>query len=111
MSKYIAFLAVVVLFIFPVVILGLTPSADVETGKAVFMKRCKMCHGADGNGNPAMARMLGVEFKPMSSAEVQKLDDESIQQLITKGKGKMAKVRKINDVEIGQVIAYLRSLK
>ena len=75
------------------------------------MKRCKMCHGADGNGNPAMARMLGVEFKPMTSPEVQKLEDATISEQIIKGKGKMAKVRKITEQDIADVIAYIRSLK
>jgi len=111
MNRYLTVLAVILLFMFPVVIMGLTSAVDVQLGKAVYMKRCKMCHGTDGNGNPAMARMLSVEFKPMSSPEVQALNDASITQLIKKGRGKMAKVRKVTDDDIVQVIAYLRTLK
>ena len=111
MTKILSVSAVVLLFLIPVAVMGLTSVDDVEVGKAVYMKRCKMCHGTDGNGNPAMARMLSVEFKSMSSPEVQALEDEAISEMIKKGKGKMAKVRKITDDEIAKVIIYLRSLK
>jgi mono/diheme cytochrome c family protein len=97
--------------LFPAVIAGYTSSGEPDAGKAVYIKKCKMCHGADGQGNPAMARMLQVEFKAMDSPEVQKLKDDEIKEMIAKGKGKMAKVRGVSDQEIADVIAYLRSLK
>ena len=34
-------------------------AADAGAGKAVFEKSCVGCHGADGKGNPAMAKVLG----------------------------------------------------
>jgi len=98
------------LLVAPLVAVGLG-AAGVDEGKAVFDKRCKMCHGADGKGNPAMARMLQVQFHPMDSEYVQKLTDEEIKNTVLKGKGKMAAVRGITESEITQVTAYLRSLK
>jgi mono/diheme cytochrome c family protein len=111
MKKIITISSAFFLFLVPTILLGLTSLDEVELGKAVYMKKCKMCHGADGNGNPAMARMLSVEFKSMSSVHIQSLDDESIAQTIKKGKGKMAKVRNISDEDIAHVISYLRTLK
>ncbi len=98
------------MFSLPVLVLGMT-SDQVAKGKAVYLKRCKMCHGADGSGNPAIAKMLGAQFHPMSSEYIQKKTDEEIKTTIQKGKGKMAAIRGVSDQEIADVIAYLRSLK
>lgn len=94
----------------PVVVLGFA-AGDVDQGKASFQKRCKMCHGADGAGNPAMARMLKVEFKAMDSEYVQNLGDAEIKNIVVKGKGKMAAVRGVEEPELNDLLAYLRSLK
>lgn len=93
----------------PVLLFGMA-SGDVEQGKAVFMKRCKMCHGADGEGNPAIARMMKVEFHPMSSEYIQKKTDAEFTDIIEKGKGKMPAVKGTTPEEITDVIAYIRSL-
>ena len=49
--------------------------AGAEDGKEVFAKSCKTCHGADGQSNPTIAKMMKVEFKALGSAEVQSLSD------------------------------------
>ena len=82
-------------------------AGSAEEGKAVFLKRCKMCHGADGKGNPAIARMLKVEFKALDSDYVQAKSDAKFKKTITKGTGKMAAVRGATDPEIVSVIAYI----
>jgi mono/diheme cytochrome c family protein len=69
-----------------------------------------MCHGADGAGNPAMSRMLKVEFRPLDSDYVQEKEDPELKQIITKGKGKMAAVRGLTEQQLSDVIAFLRSL-
>ena len=40
-------------------------AADAAAGKAVYDKSCKSCHGADGAGNPAVAKMMKVEMKAL----------------------------------------------
>lgn len=97
------------LLVSPLILLGMA-QGDVEQGESVYLKRCKMCHGADGEGNPAMARMLKVEFKALDSEYVQNLSDEELKSVITKGKGKMAAVRGLDEQDVTDVIAYLRSL-
>lgn len=108
--KKIAFSTLIsLMLVAPVLLLGMT-EGDVDQGKAVYMKRCKMCHGADGDGNPAIARMMKVEFHPMSSEYIQEKTDAELNDIITKGKGKMPAVKGITPEEITNVIAYIRSL-
>jgi mono/diheme cytochrome c family protein len=101
--------------VFFLVVLGLTllilaASGDVTAGKTVYTNRCKMCHGTDGAGNPAMGRMLKVEFRALASDYIQDKKDAELIQIITKGKGKMAAVRGLSEQQLEDVIAYLRSL-
>ena len=97
-------------FAVAVLTFGLSASSDVEAGKDIFMNRCKMCHGEDGNGNASMAKILQVEFKPMDSEYIQKKSDAEFKEIITKGKGKMAAVRGLTEAQLDDVIAYVRSL-
>jgi mono/diheme cytochrome c family protein len=84
-------------------------NGDVAKGKEVY-KRCSVCHGADGEGNEAMAKMLKVTIPAMGSKQVQSLDDAALKKIILEGKGKMQAV-KLSDQELNDVIAFLRSLK
>ncbi|UCF37598.1 MAG: cytochrome c [Acidobacteriota bacterium] len=111
MSKARVSAGLLVLLVLPLLSVLLFAAGDAEQGKAAFMKRCKMCHGADGQGNPAMARMLKVEFKPMDSDYVQKKPDSEIKEIVTSGKGKMVAVRGVSGDELENIIAYIRTLK
>jgi mono/diheme cytochrome c family protein len=101
---------VVFLLTLALTLLALATSGDITAGKTVYTNRCKMCHGADGSGNPAMGRMLKVEFRPLASDYVQDKKDPELTQIITKGKGKMAPVRGLSEQQLKDVIAYVRSL-
>ena len=87
------------------------PKGDATAGKDVFTRKCKTCHGPDGDGNPGMAKMLGVTFTPLSSDEVQKMSDDDIKKIITDGKGKMKPVKDLTDADKDNVIAFVRTLK
>lgn len=96
------------------VVLGLAAVklwAGADEGKELFSKSCKTCHGADGQGNPTIAKMMKVEFKPLGAAEVQGQTDEQLKTIITKGKGKMKPVSTLSSRQADDVIAYLRTLK
>jgi mono/diheme cytochrome c family protein len=84
-------------------------AADIQAGKAVFEKSCRMCHGPDGQGNPAIAKALNVTMRPLTSAEVQARSDGEIKKIILEGSGKMKPV-KLTDGQVAETIAYLRSL-
>ncbi len=87
------------------------PKGDATAGKDIFTKKCKTCHGPDGDGNPGVAKLLGVTFTPLSSDEVQKMSDDDIKKIITDGKGKMKPVKDLTDADKDNVIAFVRTLK
>lgn len=91
------------------VLIGFAAPGDAEAGKTVFTNRCQMCHGADGHGNPAMAKILKVEFPEMDSEYIQDKKDEEIKETVTNGKGKMAPVQGLSESDLENVIAYLRT--
>jgi mono/diheme cytochrome c family protein len=81
-----------------------------EEGAALFKKTCAMCHGATGTGDSAMGKKLGV--RDLSSADVQKQTDAQLQEIISKGKGKMpAYGEKFQPAQVKDLVAYIRELK
>ena len=86
-------------------------AADAAAGKDVYGAKCKTCHGADGAGNPGMAKALKVEFKHLGSPEVQKMKDDEFKKIITAGKDKMKPVAGISAADVANVIAFVRTLK
>jgi mono/diheme cytochrome c family protein len=79
-------------------------------GKAVFDAKCKSCHGADGSGNPAIAKMMKVTMHPLGSAAVQSKSDAELKKIITEGTGKM-KAQTLTAKQADDVVAYIRTLK
>jgi mono/diheme cytochrome c family protein len=91
----------------------LTPAsaAVAKDGEPVYAAKCKNCHGADGAGNPSIAKMMNVTMKPLSSAEVQAKSDADLKMVITAGSGKMKPVAGVAAGDVDNVIAYIRTLK
>ena len=88
-----------------------TLAADAAAGKTVFDAKCKACHGADGAGNPAIAKMMKVEMKALGSAEVQKRSDADLKMVVTMGTGKMKPVTTVTGADLDNVVAYVHSMK
>ena len=78
--------------------------ADAAAGKATYTQKCQACHGADGKGNPAMVKAMGV--KPIAGAAAATVKDAVI-----KGKGKMKPVAGVTGATLDDVAAYVGSLK
>ncbi len=85
-------------------------AADASAGKDVFSKHCVSCHGADGKGNDAVAKMMKVPIPPLGSKEVQALSDADLGKVITEGKGKMPAMKSLSGDEVANVVAFIRSL-
>jgi mono/diheme cytochrome c family protein len=85
-------------------------AADASAGKAVFDAKCKSCHGADGRGNPAIAKMMKVEMRPLSSPEVRKKSDADLKANVTMGVGKMKPVTTVTGADLDNVITYVRTM-
>ena len=95
------------------IVAGLNASVlagDADSGKALYEKSCAGCHGADGKGNPKMAKIPGFD-KGLNivTAEVKKQSDEQLLKIIAEGAGKMP-ASKLTKAEQKQALAYARSL-
>lgn len=86
-------------------------AADAAAGKAVYAKKCQMCHGAEGQGNPGMAKALKVELKALGSAEVQAKSDAELKKIIAEGRGKMKPVAGLAAGDPDNIVAFVRTLK
>lgn len=86
-------------------------AADAENGKAVYAKSCKACHGAAGEGNPAIAKGMKVELKHLGSADVQKRSDADLGKIITAGTGKMKAIASVQGAAVNDVVAFVRTMK
>jgi mono/diheme cytochrome c family protein len=91
--------------------LPLPAAGDAAAGKAVYAKKCQTCHGAAGEGNAGMAKVLKVEIAHLGSAAVQKKTDDELKMIIVKGVGKMKPVTGLSDGDINNIIALIRTLK
>ncbi len=79
-------------------------AADAAAGKALYSK-CQSCHKADGSGNAAIGKAMGVEMKPLKGAS-----DDAIKGAVTKGVGKMKPVAGIAGGDLDNLVAYVKTL-
>ena len=91
------------------VVLSLPLSVYAQDASALFKSKCAACHGADGTGS-AMGKKLGV--LDLHGAEVQKMSDAELTNVVTNGRDKMpafGKSLKADDIQ--GLVAYIRTLK
>jgi cytochrome c553 len=86
-------------------------AADADAGGAVFAKKCRTCHGKEGQGNPGMAKVLKVEIKHLGSAEIQGKTDDELAKTITEGVGKMKPAKGLSADDVTNIIAFVRTIK
>ena len=80
-------------------------------GKATYDKLCVSCHGADGKGNPAMAKVMGEKALNIVSKDVQAKKDPELLKVVVEGAGKMpASGKNLSPQEQKDVLTYTRSL-
>jgi mono/diheme cytochrome c family protein len=91
--------------------MGICCAGDIATGKVVYEKKCRICHGDNGEGNPDVAKKLKAEQKPLWSDEVQKMSDADMAKIIREGKDKMKPPKNVSEADIDNVIAFVRTLK
>ena len=90
---------------------GISWAGDVATGKVVYEKKCRICHGDMGEGNPDVAKKLKAEQKPLWSDEVQKMSDADLKKIISQGKDKMKPPKNVTEADMDNVIAFVRTLR
>lgn len=81
-------------------------AADAAAGKATYDAKCKTCHGGDGTGNPAIAKMMKVDLKPLGAQS-----EAEVKTAVTMGVGKMKAVTGIGGGDLDNLVAYVHTLK
>jgi len=85
-------------------------SASAEDAAATYKSKCLACHSANGTGDTAAGKKLGV--KDFHSPEIAKMSDQELFDITKNGKAKMPKYEgKLTDDQIKELIMYIRSLK
>src|SRR3989338_1441704 len=92
------------------VLLVAAPLLLLGAGKAVYDKKCATCHGPDGAGKDAIAKMMKVTLRPLASKEVQAKSDAELTKDITAGNGKMKAVAGLSEADVANVVAFVRTL-
>jgi cytochrome c6 len=100
--------AVCIAIAFAVVLSISSPARAQDASAALFKSKCAGCHGADGTGS-AMGKKMGAH--DFTSADVQKMSDAELTDIITNGKNKMPKYGSLKPEEVKGLVAYIRTLK
>jgi len=90
------------------VVLSLSLSARAQGAADLFKSKCAGCHAADGTGS-AMGKKMGAH--DFTTADVQKMSDAELTDIITNGKNKMPKYASLKPEDIKGLVAYIRTLK
>lgn len=91
-----------------VLALSAAPLAQAD-GAATFKAKCAACHAADGSGDSPTGKAMKVG--DLRSADVQKLTDAQLTDIITNGKAKMPAYKgKLTDAQIKELVGTIRDL-
>ncbi len=90
------------------IVLCASGSALADGGNDNYKKRCAPCHGASGAGDTMIGK--NQKIRSLRSAEVQKQSDETLFNIISKGRYKMpAFDRKLSKGDIHDLVRHIRS--
>jgi mono/diheme cytochrome c family protein len=84
------------------------PAHAQNTSETLYKGKCAGCHGADGTGSATGKKMGAHDF---TSADVQKMSDAELTDVITNGKNKMPKYPTLKPEDIKGLVGYIRTLK
>jgi mono/diheme cytochrome c family protein len=87
-------------------------SSDPETGRDIFYKHCKACHGYKGNGKTFAANVLNPPPKNFTTEKSKKeLTEERMIHSVTRGRKGTAMMpweSNLTEKEIRSVVHYIR---
>jgi mono/diheme cytochrome c family protein len=99
------FLALFIWSIGPAAASGPAP----QEARSLYVSKCASCHAADGSGNTAKGREM--KLRDLRSAEVQKLTDAKLYEIIAKGAKKMPGYEKsLGKDKCQALVGYMREL-
>ena len=80
-----------------------------QSSEDIFLDKCANCHGKDGAGQTAKGKKL--KLRDLRSADVQKMTDSQMADVISKGNKDMdGYAKELNENQIKDLVAYLRTL-
>lgn len=86
-------------------------AGDAAKGADLYAKKCKLCHGADGAGTPAMLKKYGAELKALGGKELQAKKDAELAKGIMAGKNHTAPAKTLQPADVDNLVAHIRTLK
>ena len=91
------------------VVLSIPLSVHAQDASTLYKSKCAACHGADGTASSMGKKMGAHDF---SSADVQKMSDADLTDIIANGKDKMPKYgSSLKPDDIKGLVAYIRTMK
>ena len=87
--------------------------SPVETGRAIYLERCAVCHGPQGRGDGPEAPFLSPRPGSLISAGSSVKSDAELLAVIANGKPRTAMPAwkdRLSEEQRGEVLAYIRSL-
>jgi cytochrome c6 len=89
-------------------VLVVPSSMRAQDAASLYKSKCAGCHGADGTGS-AMGKKMGAQ--DFTSADVQKMSDTELADIITNGKAKMPPYKSLTADQVKGLVAYIRTMK
>lgn len=86
-------------------------AGDAAAGKDMFLKKCKMCHGEDGAGTPAMLKKYGEKMKPLGSPAIQGMKDPEMAKAVKEAANHKSLAKALTDKDVDNLVAHIRTLK
>src|SRR6201998_2751964 len=90
------------------VVLSISLTVQAQDAATLYKSKCAGCHGADGTGS-AMGKKMGAH--DFTSADVQKMSDAELSDIITNGKNKMPKFASLKPEDVKGLVTYIRTMK
>jgi len=86
---------------------------DPEVGSQLYQKYCRVCHGAEGDGDGIMTKLMGI--MPMDHTnphETNSLDNEELAKSILDGKGRFMPAWRgiLSQSDVAALVSYIRLL-
>ena len=79
-----------------------------QSTEALYKSKCQMCHGEKGMADSAAGKSMKV--KPVSDADVKKMNEAQMIEAVKNGMGKMQPYNgKLTDAQIKDVVGYFRT--
>src|ERR1700739_2839301 len=89
-------------------VLSISLTVQAQDAATLYKSKCAGCHGADGTGS-AMGKKMGAH--DFTSADVQKMSDAELSDIITNGKNKMPKFASLKPEDVKGLVTYIRTMK